>query len=281
MKLQDINIRDPFILPWGGKYYLYGSRVSAPYENHAWGDQTGFDVYVSDDLEIWSDGKAVFENSDSFWAERDFWAPEVHYYGGKFYMFASFFAKGKCRGTQILVSDTPDGTFSPVSDGPITPADWECLDGTLYIDKMGEPHIVFCHEWMQIHDGTVCEMQLSRDLSTAVTAPRELWKASDYKDVKSVHGEGNFVTDGPFMVRKSDSELYCIWSTFNEGGYAELICKSDNGDISGNWSLCAKPLSSEDGGHGMIFKDFSGKYHFIMHRPNLSTKERPVITDFE
>ena len=89
---------------------------------------------------------------------------------------------------------------------------------------MGEPHIVFCHEWMQIHDGTVCEMQLSRDLSTAVTAPRELWKASDYKDVKSVYGEGNFVTDGPFMVRKSDSELYCIWSTFNEGGYAELIC---------------------------------------------------------
>lgn len=281
MKLRDINIRDPFILPWEGKYYLYGSRVGVPYENHAWGDQTGFDVYVSTDLEDWSEPTAVFEKNDDFWAERDFWAPEVHHYKGKFVLFASFFAAGKCRGTQILTSDSPMGPFVPVSDGPATPRDWECLDGTLHVDKNGQPHIVFCHEWAQIGDGTVCEIQLSEDLSRPVSEPRLLWKASDYKDVKSVIGEGNFVTDGPFMVRKSDEELYCIWSTFNENGYAELICKSDNGDIDGNWSLCEKPLSSEDGGHGMIFKDFEGNYHFIMHKPNLSTTERPVITDLK
>lgn len=281
MKLRDINIRDPFILPWEGKYYLYGSRVGVPYENHAWGDQTGFDVYVSTDLEDWSEPTAVFEKNDDFWAERDFWAPEVHHYKGKFVLFASFFAAGKCRGTQILTSDSPMGPFVPVSDGPATPRDWECLDGTLHVDKNGQPHIVFCHEWAQIGDGTVCEIQLSEDLSRPVSEPRLLWKASDYKDVKSVIGEGNFVTDGPFMVRKSDEELYCIWSTFNENGYAELICKSDNGDIDGYWSLCEKPLSSEDGGHGMIFKDFEGNYHFIMHKPNLSTTERPVITDLK
>lgn len=148
MKLQEINIRDPFILPYEGKYYLYGSRVDTPYEGHAWGDQTGFDVYVSEDLENWSEPVAVFEKKDDFWAERDFWAPEVHQYKGKFYLFASFFAEGKCRGTQILVSDSPMGIFEPVSDGPATPVDWECLDGTLYVDKKGEPHIVFCHEWV-------------------------------------------------------------------------------------------------------------------------------------
>lgn len=279
MKLHEINIRDPFILPYEGKYFLYGSRVGKPYEGHTWGDQTGFDVYVSLDLENWEGPTAVFEKNDDFWAERDFWAPEVHFHKGRFYLFASFFAPGKCRGTQILVSDSPMGIFRPVSDGPATPSDWECLDGTFYLDKKGEPHIVFCHEWVQIGDGTVCELRLSSDLSHPVSEPRMLWKASDYKEVKSVIGEGNFVTDGPFFIRKSDDELYCIWSSFNEGGYAELVCRSDNGDIDGNWSLCEKPLSSEDGGHGMIFRDFDGKYHFIMHKPNLATTERPVILD--
>ena len=59
MKLSEINIRDPFILPFDNKYYMYGSRV---------GVQTGFDVYESADLKDWSDAKSVFEITDDFWA---------------------------------------------------------------------------------------------------------------------------------------------------------------------------------------------------------------------
>ena len=56
MKREDINIRDPFILPYEGKYYLYGSRGSEVWEDNA----TGLDVYVSDDLENWSEPKEIF-----------------------------------------------------------------------------------------------------------------------------------------------------------------------------------------------------------------------------
>lgn len=42
-----------------------------------------------------------------------------------------------CRGTQILRADKPEGPFVPLSDGPVTPADWECLDGTLYVAADG------------------------------------------------------------------------------------------------------------------------------------------------
>ena len=52
MKLTEINIRDPFILKFNEKYYMYGSRV---------GVQTGFDVYESRDLLNWSNPKSVFE----------------------------------------------------------------------------------------------------------------------------------------------------------------------------------------------------------------------------
>ena len=63
MKLTEINIRDPFVLLYGGRYYMYGSRV---------GKQTGFDVYISDDLEDWSNPKSVFEVQNGFWGTKDF-----------------------------------------------------------------------------------------------------------------------------------------------------------------------------------------------------------------
>jgi len=279
MKLTEINIRDPFVLTYQGKYYMYGSRVNLTAEyTTGWGDQSGFDVYISEDLEDWSEPKCVFEGGNGFWGKKEFWAPEVHAYNGKFYMLASFNAEGKCRGTHILVSDTPDGMFVPVSEKPATPEDWECLDGTLYVDKNGKPHIVFCHEWVQIGNGTVCERELSDDLSTPLTEPRELWSASDYKDVVSVlKNKDAYVTDGPFLFRMDNGELISIWSSFNENGYVELISKSDNGDIDGNWTVAELPLSAEDGGHGMIFRAFTGEYYFIMHRPNNATKERPVF----
>lgn len=279
MKLSEINIRDPFILPYDGNYYMYGSRVGQPTESRAWGDQTGFDVYVSRDLENWSGPKSVFEKNADFWGEFHFWAPEVHLYKGKFYMLASFKAVGKCRGTHILVSDTPDGTFAPLSKEPATPADWECLDGTLYVDKSGKPHIIFCHEWLQIDNGTVCEMELSDDLSQAVSEPRVLWSGADHPDVYEACKEsGHYVTDGPYLYRSEGGVLLSIWSSFTAKGYAELISISDNGDIDGNWQVLREPLWAEDGGHGMIFKTFEGELNFVMHSPNEATCERPKIT---
>lgn len=60
--------------------------------------------------------------------------------------------------------------FVPLSDGPVTPADWECLDGTLYVAADGTPYLVFCHEWLQVKDGEMCAMPLTPDLTAARTA---------------------------------------------------------------------------------------------------------------
>ena len=280
MKLEDIRIRDPFILPYDGTYYMYGSRMEE--------GKPAFWVYRSVDLAEWSEPQKVFAPPEDFWADRDFWAPEVHMYKNRFYMFASFKAENRCRGTQILVCDSPDGMFVPLTKNPVTPSDWECLDGTLYIDRNNKPHIVFCHEWFQIGDGTVCEMMLSDDLTTAVSAPRVLWKASDYEDVIDAAGEvESKVTDGPFLYRPEDGRLLCIWSSFNKNGYAELVSESSNGDIDGEWTVNKKPLFKRNGGHGMIFRTFRGETMFVMHSPNESPLERAVlykldeISDFE
>ena len=47
MKSSDINIRDPFVFVYGGKYYLYGTRSETAFVGQAY----GFDAYTSKDLE--------------------------------------------------------------------------------------------------------------------------------------------------------------------------------------------------------------------------------------
>lgn len=279
MKLSEINIRDPFILPDGGKYYMYGTRGKNCWENSANAEGMGFDVYVSDDLENWSEPKSVFEKTASFWADRNFWAPEVHKYGGKYYMFASFYNGERHRGTQILVSDTPDGEFKPITKYPITPESWSCLDGSLYIDKNNKPHIVFCHEWSQIVDGEVCEMELSDDLTAPMGEPRTLFKGSDPWWARKEHE--NWVTDGPFMYRGESGRLYMIWSSFTDSGYVQAVSYSASGDIDGEWKHDLPLLAEKDGGHGMIFTGFDNNLYLVLHRPNNNPLERPVLTQIK
>ena len=276
MLLSDIHIRDPFILPFGGKYYLYGSRGSTSADG-----QRGFDVYISDDLKNWSEPKPIFSLYDGFWGTRDCWAPEVHLYNGAFYLFASFKSDTHCRGTAIFRCDTPDGVFTPHSDGAITPADWECLDGTLYVEN-GTPYMVFCHEWVQIQNGTVCAVELSKDLKKAVSAPFLLWSAKDAPWVCEPGGvpAGNFVTDGPFLLRVGD-ELVSIWSSFDKNGYVEAVARSESGSIRGPWNVNLPTLATDDSGHGMIFTDFGGQTYFVCHSPNCSPDERPLLQPFD
>ena len=76
----------------------------------------------------------MFEPDENFWGPLDFWAPECHYWRGKYYMVSSFRAPGGYRGCQFLEAETPRGPFLPKKNKPATPENWHCLDGTLYED---------------------------------------------------------------------------------------------------------------------------------------------------
>ena len=276
MKTEEINIRDPFVYVEDGVYYLYGTRAKT-----CWGPADGFDVYWGTDLENWEGPHEIFHNDGSFWADRNYWAPELHKYRGKYYIFASFKNETECRGTQILISDNPKGPFVPHSDGPVTPRDWECLDGTFYVSKDGTPYMVFCHEWVQIVDGTICAIPLTEDLKAAAGEPRVLFHASEAvgwtkgRENYRFPGKATYVTDGPFLHRCENGELLLLWSGFGEDGYAEAIARSDNGDITGNWTQDETPLFEKDGGHGMIFRTPDGQLYLTLHSPNKTPEERP------
>ncbi|MCD7796170.1 MAG: family 43 glycosylhydrolase [Clostridiales bacterium] len=130
MKASEINIRDPFVLCKNEKYYIYGTRANS------FGKHTGgFDVYISNDLKEWSEPVECFSSEKYNLNKEVNWAPEVHKYKGSYIMLATFTKENGLRGTYALIADSPDGEFTPYSDGALTPCEWECLDGILYIDK--------------------------------------------------------------------------------------------------------------------------------------------------
>lgn len=274
MQLSDINIRDPFVLKEGDTYYLYGTRA------RDFGKGTnGFDVYSSTDLETWSEPRECF-NSEKYGMNREVnWAPEVHKYNGVYYMFATFTKENGRRGVYILKSDSPSGEFVPHSSGAVTPDEWECLDGTLYISKSGEPYLVFCHEHTQIIDGTVCYLKLNEDLTQAVSEPVLIFSGSSPEWADKKEAGEHYITDGPFMYRAENGDLMLIWSTFINHQYSQCIAKSDNGEIDGRF-VHLPPLITDDGGHGMIFKS-DEKLMLTFHSPNKTNYERPVFKELE
>lgn len=271
-KLGDIRIRDPFILADSASqtYYLVrsmsGSATNRP----------GVGVFTSTNLEDWRGPTKVFEIPADFWAQGAVWAPEMHHYNGKYYLFATFNAavgvndpgprddKGLKRGTAILVADSPLGPFKAFHNRAHTGVDLLALDGTFWVED-GVPYLVYCHEWTQVKDGTIELIQLKSDLSDTIGEPVTLFKGSDAP--WTPRNNRIYVTDGPFLYRSKSGKLFMIWSSF-ASSYTTGIAVSDSGKVRGPWRQLSKPLYEADGGHGMIFNKFDGSLMLLLHAPN-------------
>ncbi len=287
MKTDRIQIRDPFVVPDEREraYYLFGTTNADD-----WADKgPGFDCYRSGDLVEWEGPTPAFRPPPGFWGTRNFWAPEVHRHGDRFFMFASFKADSRCRGTQVLAADALPGPYAPWSDGPITPPEWECLDGTLHLDPDGDPWIVFCHEWLQVHNGAIWAMRLAPDLKRPAGRPVFLFNASEAPWVlrpgwpakDSPRGFPDYITDGPFLHRLGNGTLLMLWSSRGAQGYAMGVARSETGLVTGPWTQEPEALWAADGGHGMIFRTFDGRLMLTLHRPNRTPAERPVFIEIE
>ena len=272
MKTEQINIRDPFVLLYDGKYYLYGTRGETAFANHA----EGLDVYISEDKNEWEGPIPVFQKKEGFWADRHFWAPEVYHYNDAFYMFVTFAAGKKKQGTVVLKAEKPDGEFVEWSDQTITPADELCLDGTLYLDRDKTPYMVYCREWKEVRIGQIWAVQLDKELKKPVAEPFMLFKAAEAKPLVKSFLLGNYVTDGPFFARTEDDRLHMLWSSYGKGGYVQLMAHKTSEDLTTHFVTDAA-LYTSDGGHGMIFKDKDNSYCLVLHTPNKLKHEHPVF----
>lgn len=284
--LAEIQIRDPFLLhvEEESRYYLFGST-----DPNIWRDPgIGFDTWTSTDLEHWEGPVPAFRPPEDFWSKGQYWAPEVHRYRDRWYMFATFTSPDGFRGTQVLSADEPAGPYRPWSDGTITPRKWQCLDGTLHVDDDGTPWVVFCQEWSQVHDGAIWARRLTPDLTGVEGSPVFLFNASDAPWTRPMTGQRFaqydlpvYVTDGPFLFRLRSGHLMMLWSSFGDGGYAMGVAHSTSGHVTGPWVQEDEALWSRDGGHGMIARLADASLVLTLHRPNKTPDERAVFQPLE
>lgn len=294
--IADIYIRDPYILvdKNTNTYYMYRSASTKSSSGKVLG---GVETFKSKDLKHWKGPIRVFTVPENNWITGRVWAPEVHAYKGKYYLFATLNSDIKWkktqagwpdyifRGTQIFYADSPEGPFLPFDLVPHTPMDRMALDGTLWVEN-NIPYMIYCHEWVQIADGGMELVQLKSDLSAPVGSSLTLFNASaaDWS-TGSVHKSPlptSYVTDGCFLYRTKNGKLLMIWSSFMNSEYAIGIAESTTGKVSGPWKQQPEPLFTKNGGHGMIFETFDWHLCITFHGPNSpSGAERAHIYELE
>lgn len=263
------SFRDPCVLAANGRYYMFGTNWWARCTEGP--DLTGKWISL---------GTVVQTPMD---AAGDYWAPEVYEYKGAYYMFTTYRSRetGR-RGCAVFRSEVPEGPYQIISDGHITPKDWDSIDGTLYIDKDGQPWMIFVHEWVSTDDkvGRMACAKLSEDLTKLISEPVELFRADDALWAEDV------ITDGCWVYRCQDDSLIMLWSNWDANGYCVGMVKSPSGEVTGPWEQVEQRLFSKeslgkyDGGHGMIFSDYNGKLWLAVHSPNNISAGRPETPIF-
>lgn len=277
MKRTDIHLRDPFVLPHDGVYYLYGTRA-----DNVWGAMDGFDCYTSRDLDNWEGPFEVFHKPDEFMADRAYWAPECYERDGVFPLIATLGEPDGRKSVHMLRADSPLDPFEYVCR--LTDPNQSCIDGTLHGEGT-DMWLVYSHSLEDVPAGDMDAVRLSSDLTRTVGESMTLFQASDapwavpVPFAKAEFGidEDAYFSDGPCLCRLSNGRLAMLWSSWStEGGYAVGQAISESGSIAGPWTQCPEPLLSH-GGHGMLFNGLDGVLRYAVHSPNDPGQERPTF----
>jgi hypothetical protein len=284
-RLADIRMRDIGILADSTTHTYYAVSSAG----------RAVQAYTSKDLINWTGPHIIFQTPPDLWGDveiRGIWAPEMHTYRGKYYLFLTFDTRSLFpeqwrdwlprvkRGSQVLVGDSPLGPFRAFENHSTLPVDMMTLDGTLWVED-GVPYMVFAHEWVQIKDGTIEMIRLKDDLSATVGEPTKLFDASEAPWVADSKQYGSYVTDAPYLYRTRTGKLLMIWSSFGAGGYTVGIVESESGKLAGPWKQQPDILFGENGGHGMIFRTFDGRLMLVLHQPNEPGRERARLFELE
>jgi beta-xylosidase len=247
---KNVPLADPFILLYEGTYYAYGT-----------GSPDGIEVITSNDLINWNrvdngrNGLALHKN-DSY-GEKCFWAPEVYFINGKFYMYYSA-EEHMC----VATSDSPLGPFVQDIKQPMLPGE-KTIDNTLFIDEDGTPYLFFD----RFNDGlNIWVAELEDDLKTIKkeTLHPCIHVSQEWEEVWPRVNEGAFVI-------KQNGTYYMTYSANSyESQYYGIGCATAT-DIMGEWTKYShNPLLQIPGnlygvGHSSMFKDNDGNWRIVFH----------------
>lgn len=201
---------DPFVLEHEGTYYAYGTSGRPTLEGRA------FEVLRSPDLVSWTSLGGALEPPEGL-AGRDYWAPEVAFHEGRFYMYYSAGIEDKGHQIRVAAAERPEGPFHDLGhvltgDDPFT------IDAHPFRDDDGRWYLFYARDFLDGERvGTALSVAPLVDMVRLGAAPRTVLRATAdwqlFRREREMYG-GVYdwhTLEGPF-VRKHEGRYYLFYS---------------------------------------------------------------------
>jgi beta-xylosidase len=277
------NIGDPFVLRTGdGDYYCYAT--SAP---------DGFKAWKSYDLVNWHELGYVYRRYENSWGVADFWAPEVVYHDGKYFMhYSARWRQNNSLRIGVATADHPAGPFMDVFNHPLFDFGYAAIDGHVFRDDDGQNYFYYSRDCSENivdgrHESHLYGMPLNDDLVSLsnlpilLTIPEQEWEIRSGMEWR--WNEGPFVLkhDGLYYLMYSAncyaSREYCV-------GYA--VAEHPLGPFTkaaGNPILSSPKETISGPGHNSVTSSPDGGELFIVYHthtdPQRPSGDRQVCID--
>lgn len=248
------NIGDPFVLRDSvGTYYCYAT--SAP---------DGFKAWTSDDLVHWTDIGYVYQRKEDSWGESDFWAPEVVFYQGKYFMhYSARWSKNQSLRLGVATADSPNGPFIDVVDHPMFDFGYAVIDGHVFFDDDGRKYFYYSRDCSENivdgrHESHLYVAELDDDLFSFTGEPHLIARPEQEWELRS--GPEWFWNEGPFVL-KHGGRYHLMYSanfyTSREYSVGYAVAENPTGPfikVAGNPVLFSKTAEISGPGHNSVTK---------------------------
>lgn len=224
---------DPFILKFAGEYFAYCTGL--------WDDGRVFGVLRSVDLINWTElGGAMSRLASD---APFYWAPEVTYSNGKFYLYYSV-GNETLMEIRVAVSERPDGGFE--DSGHILTTEDFAIDPHVFSDDDGRRFLFYATDFLEheyIGTGTVFDEMLDpyklRGQPKPVTRAQFDWQIYD-PNRREKGGVRWHTVEGPFVLKRK-GVYYEMFSGGNwqKPTYGVSFAVSDRINAEGEWEQFA------------------------------------------
>jgi GH43 family beta-xylosidase len=220
---------DPFVLKFCGEYFAYCTGF--------WPDGNVFGVLHSFDLVTWTElGGAMppLDHNPPF-----YWAPEVTYHQGKFYLYYSV-GNEELMEIRVAVSESPRGGF--VDSGRRLTAEDFAIDPHVFIDDDGKKYLFYAADFLKhthIGTGTVIDEMIDRYTLAGdprpVTRAKYDWQVYD-PNRQEKGGVRWHTVEGPFVLKRKGI-YYEMFSGGNwkNVSYGVSFATADNIERNQEW----------------------------------------------
>lgn len=274
----DIGVHDPVMTKEGDTYYLFSTG-------------RGISVHSSPDMVEWTEEEPVFQRAPAwtFKAVDGFrghiWAPDIHFYDGKYYLYYSISAFGQNTSaiglTTNVTLDSSDPSYEWVDEGMIVKSIpgrdlWNAIDPNVIVDEEGYPWMAFGSFWSGMK---LVKLIPNR---TAIEEPQQWYSIARrerpaFRDDRSA---GPAAIEAPFIFKKDS--LYYLFVSWDyccrgeESTYKVVVGRSEKvtgpyldkegKDMAeGGGSLVVEGDSRWAGtGHNSAYT-FNGKDYLVFH----------------